>query len=91
MGDTRDLLVVQENERYENLLGLSAPCSVLELDLQVKEMGVTARLMLELLQRFRWPESGDEYIKLDHGHPHIQQPDTSQYATMSEAGVPRCG
>lgn len=53
MRDTRDLLVVQQNERYENLLGLSAPCSVLELDLQVKEMKVTTRLTHESLWMLR--------------------------------------
>jgi hypothetical protein len=47
---------MQDKELYEKLLGLSAPWSVQEVDLQVKEMKVTLKLTHQPLWRFRCPE-----------------------------------
>ena len=47
---------MQDKELYEKLLGLSAPWSVQEVDLQMKEMKVTLRLTHQPLWRFRSPE-----------------------------------
>jgi len=48
--------VMQDKELYEKLLGLSAPWTVQEVDLQMKEMKVTLRLTHQPLWRFRSPE-----------------------------------
>lgn len=47
---------MQDKELYEKLLGLSAPWSVREVDLQIEEMKVTLKLTHQPLWRFRCPE-----------------------------------
>ena len=80
---------MQDKELYQKLLGLSAPWSVQEVDLQVKEMKVTLKLTHQPLWRFRCPECDEECPTHDHRPRKWRHLDTCGYVTMIEADVPR--
>ena len=80
---------MQDKELYQKLLGLSAPWSVQEVDLQVKEMKVTLKLTHQPLWRFKCPECDEECPTHDHRQRKWRHLDSCGYITMIEAGVPR--
>jgi transposase len=80
---------MQDKELYEKLLGLSAPWSVQEVDLQVKEMKVTLKLTHQPLWRFRCPECDEECPNPDPRQRKWRHLDICGDVTMIEADVPR--
>jgi transposase len=80
---------MQDKELHQKLLGLSAPWSVQEVDLQVKEMKVTLKLTYQLLWRFRCSECDEECPTHDHRQRKWRHLDTCGDVTRIEADVPR--
>ena len=80
---------MQDKKLYEKVLCLSAPWSVQEVNLQVKEMKVTLKLTHQPLWRFRCPECDEECPTHDHRQRKWRHLDTCGCVTIIEAGVPR--
>ena len=80
---------MQDKELYEKLLGLTAPWSVQEVNLQIKEMKVTLKLAHQPFWRFRCPDCDEECPTHDHRQRQWRHLDTCGYVTMIEAAVPR--
>ena len=80
---------MQDNELYEQLLGLNKPWKMSSVDLRIEESKVTVTVTHELSPRSVCPAFGLPRPVCDLRHPHSWHVDTCGLATMAAAELPR--
>jgi len=80
---------MQDNELYEQLLGLKQPWKVSAVALRMEESKVTVTVSHEQSAQFECPECGRQAPVYDHRHRQWRHLDTCGLVTMIEAQVPR--
>ena len=80
---------MQDKELYEKLPGLTAPWSVQDVDLQMKEMKVTLKLTHQPFWRFRCPECDEECPTHDHRQRLWRHLDTCGYKPVFPGSIAR--
>jgi transposase len=80
---------MQDQELYEKLLGLKAPWTLTDVDLQVTESKVTVTVGHTPLTQFACPECGHLCTIHDHRYREWRHLDSCSFVTMIKAKVPR--
>src|SRR5208337_3002350 len=80
---------MQDNELYQNLLGLKSPWFVSQVDLRMNESMVTVWVEHTPQSTFPCPKCGLECPTYDHRRREWRHLDTCGFITMIEGDIPR--
>lgn len=80
---------MRDKELYEKILGIEAPWTVSEVELDLKKGEVRVHVVADSSERWSCPECGTPSPGYDHLPRHWRHLDTCQYRTLLQAMVPR--